>query len=68
MLVIEVVGVYGNHQRSKRLEALTLTIIEEKGLELFPKKFKSLMDWLHLSFLVHIKFSSWPRLALNMGS
>ena len=27
-----------------------------------------LMEWLHLSFLVQIKFSSWPRLALNMGS
>ena len=26
------------------------------------------MEWLHLSFFVQIKFSSWPRLTLNMGS
>ena len=26
------------------------------------------MGWQDLSFLVQIKFSSWPRLALNMGS
>ena len=43
MLVIEVVGVMETIKGLKRLEALTLTIFEKNGLELFPKKhFKSL--------------------------
>ena len=36
----------------------------QKSMDLF----QFLMEWLHLRFLVQIKFSSWPRLALNMGS
>ena len=36
--------------------------------QLKPECIQILMGWLHLCYLVQIKFSSWPRLALNTGS